>query len=290
MAKKQSEKEITLFKGQNIRRHWDEEKELWYFSVVDVVRVLTDSVDAGAYWRKLKQRLKKEESEVVTKCHELKMEASDSKFYLTDAADTEVMLRLVQSIPSKNAEPFKLWLARVGYERLEETADPELAIERALKTYLQKGYSKEWINQRLKSIEIRKALTDEWEKRGVKEGLEFAILTNEITKAWTGMTTKEYKGLKSLKKENLRDNMTNMELVLNMLAETATTEISNKREPKDFEENKAVAKDGGKIAGGARQAIEKETGKSVVTSKNAKGMLLVQKDVKELKKKKQHER
>lgn len=286
MAKKQSKKEITIFKEQNIRRHWNEEKELWYFSVVDVVRALTDSVDAGAYWRKLKQRLKKEESEVVTKCHELKMRASDDKFYFTDAADTEVMLRLVQSIPSKNAEPFKLWLARVGYERLEETADPELAIERALKTYVQKGYSREWINQRLKSIEIRKALTDEWEKRGVKEGLEFAILTNEITKAWTGMTTKEYKGLKGLKKENLRDNMTNMELVLNMLAETATTEISDKREPKSFGESKVVAKDGGKIAGGARKAIEKETGKSVVTSKNAKETLQTQKKVKKLKSKK----
>ncbi len=286
---KKPKKEIALFKGQEIRRHWDDEKELWYFSIVDVVGALTNQSDhkkSQSYWTTLKNRLKEEGSEVVTKCDHLKMEASDGKFYKTDVADTEAMLRLVQSIPSKNAEPFKLWMARVGYERLEETADPELAIERALKTYLQKGYSKEWINQRLKSIEIRKALTDEWEKRGVKEGLEFAILTNEITKAWTEMTTKEYKSLKGLKKENLRDNMTNMELVLNMLAETATTEISANREPKDFKENKIVAKDGGKIAGGARKAIEKQTGKKVVTGKNAKRILPIQKKTKKLKNKK----
>jgi|SRR5680860_294846 len=281
MANK-NKKEIALFEGQEIRRRWDKEKELWYFSVVDVVRSLTGSVDAGAYWRKLKQRLKAEDSEVVTKCHELKLRASDGKFYLTDVADTEAMLRIVQSVPSKNAEPFKLWLARVGYERLEETADPELAIDRALKTYFQKGYSKEWINQRLKSIEIRKALTDEWEKRGVKEGLEFAILTNEITKAWTGMTTKEYKGLKGIKKENLRDNMTNMELVLNMLAETATTEISEKREPNNLEENKVVARDGGNVAGNARKEIEEKTGRKVVTGKKAKEILEKKKKVKKL--------
>lgn len=263
-------KAIAIFEGEQIRRHWDEDKELWYFSVVDVVKVLTDSVDAGAYWRKLKQRLKEEGSEVVTKCHELKFMAKDGKYYVSDAADTEAMLRLIQSIPSPNAEPFKLWLAQVGYERLEETADPELAINRALKTYLQKGYSREWINQRLKSIEIRKSLTDEWEKRGVKEGPEFAILTNEVTKAWTGMATKEYKKLKDLKKENLRDNMTNLELVLNMLAETATTEISETRVPQTFPENRQVAQEGGGIAGNARKEIESKTGKKVVTGKNAK--------------------
>jgi hypothetical protein len=282
MTKTSKNKAIAIFEGSQIRRHWDEEKELWYFAVSDVIAVLTKSVDAVAYWRKLKERLLKEGgNETVTKCHGLKMVAADGKMRLTDAADTETMLRLIQSIPSPNAEPFKLWLARVGYERLEETADPELAINRALKTYLQKGYSAEWINQRLKSIEIRKALTDEWEKRGAKEGLEFAILTNEITQAWTGMTTKEYKNLKGLKKENLRDNMTNLELVLNMLAETATTEISNKREPKDFDENKSVAREGGSVAGNARLEIESKTGNKIITSKNAK--MLRKNDNKKLK-------
>jgi hypothetical protein len=246
---------------------------LWYFAVSDIIAVLTKSTDPVAYWRKLKERLLKEGgNETVTKCHALKMMAPDGKMRLIDVADTETMLRLIQSIPSPNAEPFKLWLARIGYERLEETADPELAIDRALKTYMQKGYSQDWINQRLKSIEIRKALTDEWEKRGAKKGVEFAILTNEITKAWTGMTTKEYKNLKGLKKENLRDNMTNLELVLNMLAETATTEISNKREPRDFDENKVVAQEGGSVAGNARRDIESKTGKKVITSKNAKSL------------------
>lgn len=263
-------KVIAIFEGSQIRRHWDADKELWYFSVIDVVRVLTDSTDARKYWNKLAQRLREEGSESVTKCHQLKLKSSDGKNYLTDVADTETLLRLIQSIPSPNAEPFKLWLARVGYERLEETADPEIAINRALKTYLQKGYSPEWVNLRLKSIEIRKDLTDEWENRGVKEGLEFAILTNEITKAWTGMTTKEYKSLKNLKKENLRDNMTNLELVLNMLAETATTEISKTKKPKDFGENKKVAKIGGSVAGNARKNIENETGKRVISNKNAK--------------------
>lgn len=272
MSKKQSKnKAMAIFEGSRIRRHWDEEKELWYFAIADVIAVLTKSVDPGAYWRKLKERLLKEGgNETVTKCHALKMMATDGKMRLTDVADTETLFRLIQSIPSPNAEPFKLWLARVGYERLEETADPELAINRALKTYLQKGYSKNWINQRLKSIEIRKALTDEWETRGMKEGIEFAILTNEITKAWTGMTTKEYKRLKNLKKENLRDNMTNLELVLNMLAETATTEISQKRNPKDFNENRKVAREGGSVAGNARREIESKTGKKVITDKNAK--------------------
>ena len=268
-------REIAIFQGNQIRRHWDEEKELWYFSVVGVVAILTDSSSPRKYWNKLAERLRKEGSESVTKCHQLKMRASDGKYYQTDAADTEVMLRIIQSVPSPKAEPFKLWLARVGYERLEETADPELAINRALKTYLQKGYSKEWINQRLKSIEIRKALTDEWETRGVKEGLEFAILTNEITEAWAGLTTKQYKNLKGLKKENLRDNMTNLELVLNMLAETATTEISQKRQPKNFPENKKVAREGGTVAGNARKEIESKTGKKVITGKNAKGLKLL---------------
>ncbi len=258
---------IALFEGKQIRRHWDEAKELWYFSVIDIIAVLSGSADPRNYWKVLKNRLKNEGSELVTKCNQLKLMSSDGKYYLTDVADTEVMLRLIQSIPSPNAEPFKLWLAKVGYERLEETADPELAINRALKTYLQKGYSKDWINQRLKSIEIRKALTDEWENRGVKEGMEFAILTDEITKAWTGMTTREYKNLKDLKKENLRDNMTNLELVLNMLAETATTEISKKKEPKTFPENRKVAKEGGNIAGGARKKLEKQLGRPVITDK-----------------------
>ncbi|MGB4965705.1 MAG: BRO family protein [Microgenomates group bacterium] len=260
----------AIFSGNNIRRQWDDEKELWYFSVIDVVGVLTDSIDAGSYWRKLKQRLKIEGSQVVTKCHKLRLLAPDNKLYFTDVADTETLLRLIQSIPSPNAEPFKLWLAQVGYERLEETADPELAINRALRTYLQKGYSQNWINQRLKSIEVRKALTDEWETRGVKEGMEFAILTNEITKAWTGLTTKQYKNLKGLKKENLRDNMTNLELVLNMLAETATTEISQKKQPKNFPENKRVANEGGSIAGNARKEIESKTGMGVIIRKSAK--------------------
>lgn len=271
MKKRQSSQTIpAIFGGEQIRRVWDEDKELWHFSVVDIIKVLTDSVNPRKYWNKLSQRLHDEGSEVVTKCHRLKLIAPDGKYYLTDVADTETVLRLIQSVPSPKAEPFKLWLAKVGYERLEETADPELAITRALRTYLQKGYSKEWINQRLKSIEIRKALTDEWEQRGVKGGFEFAILTDEITKAWTGLTTKEYKNLKGLKKQNLRDNMSNLELVLNMLAETATTEISQNCEPKNFKENKQVAKEGGGVAGNARKDIEKKTGKKVITGKNIK--------------------
>ena len=225
--KTRKQTKLAIFEGKKIRRKWDDEKELWYFSVVDVVGVLSASDNPRNYWKVLKSRLKQEGSEVVTKCNQLKMQASDGKYYLTDAADTETMLRLIQSIPSPNAEPFKLWLTRVGYERLEETADPELAINRALKTYLQKGYSPEWVNQRLKSIEIRKALTDEWEKRGAKESVEFAILTDEISKAWAGLTTKQYKNLKGLKKENLRDNMTNLELVLNMLAGKKVISRSN---------------------------------------------------------------
>lgn len=264
---------IALFEGQQIRRYWDEGRELWYFSIVDAIAALTGQPNhkrAQSYWTTLKNRLKQEGSEVVTKCDQLKMLATDGKYYLTDAADTETMLRLIQTIPSPNAEPFKLWLARVGYERLEESADPELAINRALKTYLKKGYTPEWVNQRLKSIEIRKALTDEWEERGMKEGLEFAILTDEITKAWTGLSTREYKNLKGLKKESLRDNMTNLELVLNMLAETATTEISQKRKPKDLSGNKQVAKQGGTIAGHARKEIETKTGRKAISSYNFK--------------------
>ena len=262
---KQTKVKLAIFEGKQIRRRWDAEKELWYFSVVDVVAVLTNSTSPRKYWNKLAERLRKEGSESVTKCHQLKMQASDGKYYSTDAADTETMLRLIQSIPSPNAEPFKLWLARVGYERLEETADPELAINRALKTYLQKGYSTEWVNQRLKSIEIRKTLTDEWEKRGAKEGIEFAILTDEISKAWAGLTTKQYKNLKGLKKENLRDNMTNLELVLNMLAEVSTTEISQKEEPDTFDKNRNVARRGGGVARVARRKIETETGKKVIS-------------------------
>lgn len=283
MSKHSKNKAIAIFEGRKIRRHWDEDKELWYFSIVDVIDALTSSDNPQVYWRVLKKRLIDEGSnETVTKCNVLKMVAADGKMRLTDVANTEVMLRLIQSIPSPNAEPFKLWLARVGYERLEETADPELAISRALKTYLQKGYSPEWVNQRLKSIEIRKALTDEWEKRGAKEGLEFAILTDEISKAWAGLTTKQYKNLKGLRKENLRDNMTNLELVLNMLAETATTEISHKRKPKDFSENKSVAREGGSVAGNARREIELKTGKKIVTKLNAK-VLHTRKEPKKLK-------
>ena len=263
---------LALFSGQQIRRHWDEDKELWYFSVVDVIAVLIQQKDhkkAKSYWTTLKNRLKNEGSEVVTKCDHLKMPASDGKYYKTDVADTEAMLRLIQSIPSPNAEPFKLWLAQIGYERLEETADPELGINRALQTYRRKGYSDSWINQRLKSIEVRKDLTDEWETRGVK-GPEFGILTDEVTKAWAGLTTKEYKKLKDLKKENLRDNMTNLEIVLNMLAETATTEISQKRKPKDLSQHQKVARAGGGVAGNARRDIESKTGKPVITNKSAR--------------------
>ena len=272
------EPKIAIFQGKKIRRLWNGKEEKWYFSVVDVVQVLTNQDNfsrARKYWNKLAERLRKEGSESVTKCHQLKMPAADGKYYLTDAADTEVMLRIIQSIPSPKAEPLKLWLAQIGYERLEETADPELAINRALKTYLRKGYSMNWINQRLKSIEIRKALTDEWEKRGVKVGLEFAILTDEISRAWTGMTTKQYKNLKGLKKENLRDNMTNLELVLNMLAETATTEISQTKNPEGMDQNKQVARDGGSVAGHARKEIQSKTGKKVITSKNAQRLRLI---------------
>ncbi len=261
---------IKLFETKQVRSVWDEEREAWYFSIVDVVAVLTDSTDVTAYWRKLKQRLKADGNETVTNCHGLKMQAADGKMRLTDVADTEQLLRLVQSIPSPKAEPFKQWLARVGYERIEETEDPELAFDRAMETYLKKGYSKEWINQRLKSIEVRKELTDEWENRGVEKGQEFAILTDEITKAWSGLTTRQYKQVKGLKKEGLRDNMTNLELVLNMLAEVTTTEISREKQPEGLDQNRLVAKQGGTIAGNTRKEIEEKTGKPIVSAKNVK--------------------
>lgn len=260
---------IKLFQSQEIRSHWDAEQEQWLFSVIDVVGALTKSANPRKYWSVLKTRLRREGSQLATNCSQLKMLSSDGKSYLTDVANTETLLRLVQSIPSPTAEPFKLWLAQVGYERLEENEDPELTIDRALETYLAKGYTKEWINQRLQSIEVRKELTDEWEKRGVRKGQEFAILTDEITRAWSGLTTKEYKQLKSLKKENLRDNMTNLELVLNMLAEATTSEISKETLPGTFDENRAVAHQGGTVAGNARVDIEARTGKKVITSKNA---------------------
>ena len=260
---------IQLFEDKRIRTAWDEEKEEWYFSIVDVVGVLTDSVDPTAYWRKLKQRLKAEGNETVTNCHGLKMTAPDGKKRLTDVADTEQILRIIQSIPSPKAEPFKLWLAQVGRERIEETIDPELTIERALETYLKKGYTREWINQRLQAIQVRKELTDEWDTRGVQKGVEYAILTDEISRAWSGMSTRQYKKLKGLKKENLRDNMTTLELVLNMLAEATTTEISKQKVPETFSENIDMARAGGKVAGDARKAIESQTGVPVITAKNA---------------------
>ncbi|HPR17968.1 MAG TPA: Bro-N domain-containing protein [Candidatus Cloacimonadota bacterium] len=264
------EKRVALFNHKKVRRHWDEDKELWYFSIIDVVEILTDSTRPRKYWNDLKIKLKSEGSELSDKIGHLKMEAPDGKMRLTDVADTETLLRLIQSIPSPKAEPFKLWLAKVGYERMEETDDPELSIDRAMRTYLQKGYSKEWINQRLKSIEIRKDLTDEWQERGIEDGLEYAILTNDITKAWSGKSVKDYKKLKNLKKENLRDNMTNLELVLNMLAEASTTEISKEKKVKGLDKNREIAKQGGKIAGNARKELEKQTGKKVISSKNAK--------------------
>ena len=264
---------IQLFEDKRIRTAWDEEKEEWYFSVVDVVAVLTDQPDArhaSTYWAVLKKRLNNEGAgQLLTNCKQLKMTASDGRKRLTDVADTEQLLRIIQSIPSPKAEPFKLWLAQVGRERIEETIDPELTIERALETYLKKGYTREWINQRLQAIQVRKELTDEWDARGVQKGVEYAILTDEISRAWSGMSTRQYKNLKGLKKENLRDNMTTLELVLNMLAEATTTEISKQKAPETFSENIDVARAGGKVAGDARKAIESQTGVPVITSKNA---------------------
>lgn len=261
---------IKLFNDKQIRTIWNEDQEKWYFSVVDVVGVLTDSPNPRKYWSVLKTRLKAEGSEMATNCSQLKLQAADGKFYLTDVADTEQLFRLIQSIPSPKAEPFKMWLAQVGRERMDEIEDPEIGIDRLMETYLRKGYSTAWINQRLKSIEVRKELTDEWDKRGVEKGQEYAILTDEITKAWSGFTTKQYKKFKNLKRENLRDNMTNLELVLNMLAEATTTEISKEKKPKGLKESRKIARQGGVIAGKTRKEIEKKTGKKVVSGKNAK--------------------
>ena len=260
---------LQLFENKAIRTAWDEEKEEWYFSIVDVVAVLTDSPNPQTYWRVMKKRLKDEGNETVTNCNALKMTAADGKKRLTDVATTEQLLRIIQSIPSPKAEPFKLWLAEVGRERIEETIDPEQAIDRALETYLKKGYTREWINQRLQAIQVRKELTDEWQDRGVKKGVEYAILTDEITRAWSGMTTRQYKKLKGLKKENLRDNMSTTEIILNLLAETSTKDISQASKPETFEENIEVARRGGNVAGIAKQALEAETGKPVITSQNA---------------------
>jgi hypothetical protein len=265
--------EIKIFEDKKVRSLWDEENEKWQISIIDVVAVLTESVDPNAYWRKLKQRLKKEGNETVTNCHGLKMLAPDGKMRLTDVADTEQLFRLIQSIPSPKAEPFKLWLAKVAAERLDEMQDPELSIDRALEQYMNLGYSENWINQRLKSIEIRKELTDEWKKRGLKEGVQFATLTDIITKAWSDKTTKEYKILKGLKKENLRDNMTNTELILSMLAEASTKDISAAIEPKSFEASKKVAKQGGNVAKVALKELEARTGKKVVSELNAKNTI-----------------
>ena len=264
------ETSIKLFEQKQIRSSWDEDDERWYFSIVDVVGVLSESIDPQAYWRKLKQRLKEEGNETVTNCHGLKMLAADGKMRLTDVADTEQLFRLIQSIPSPKAEPFKLWIAKVARERIDEIEDPEIGIDRLMETYLRKGYSKEWINQRLKSIEIRKELTDEWESRGVQKGQEFAILTDDITQAWSGFSTKQYKKFKDLKKENLLDHMTNLEFVLNMLAEATTTEISKEKKPRSFTDNRKIAMQGGTVAGNTRKEIELRTGKKVVSKLNAK--------------------
>ena len=264
---------IQLYEDQPIRTAWVEDEEEWYFSIVDVVGVLTEQTDyqkARKYWNKLKQRLSEEGSQLVTNCHRLKMTAQDGKKRLTDVADTEQLLRLIQSIPSKKAEPFKMWLAQVGRERIEETIDPELTIDRALETYARLGYDADWINQRLQTIRARKELTDQWKSHGVEQGKEFAILTDEVTRAWSGMSTRQYKNLKGLKKENLRDNMSTLELALNMLAEATTTELTKASNPNGLSENRKVAQEGGTIAGNARKEIEERTGQPVVTSQNAK--------------------
>lgn len=275
------ENKIKLFENKVVRSHWDAEQEEWYFSVVDVIEVLTESKDANAYWRKLKQRLKEEGNETVTKCHGLKMVAADGKMRFTDVATTVQLLRLIQSIPSPKAEPFKLWLAQVGSERLDEIADPEKAILRGADFYRTKGYTENWINQRLQTIEMRKELTDEWKARGIDKEKDYAILTNEMTKAWSGLSVKDYKELKGLKKENLRDNMTNIELVLNMLAEVTTTAISKSKEPETFSANLQVAKEGGSVAKNARVDIEERIGKSVISPLNAEDKTLL--DVKDVK-------
>jgi hypothetical protein len=268
---------LKIFDDQQIRSHWDADAEMWFFSIIDVIGVLTESDNPRKYWSVLKTRLKAEGNETATNCSQLKLTSPDGKQRLTDVATTEQLLRLIQSIPSPKAEPFKLWLATVGYERLEEQADPEKTIDRALKAYLAKGYSKDWINQRLKTIELRKELTDEWESRGVKTGSDFAMLTNILTKEWSGLSVKEYKQVKGLKRENLRDNMTNTELVLNMLAETATKEISQKHQPNTMQENISITKQGGEIAKIARENLEKATGSSVLSQKNAQHLIAEQK-------------
>lgn len=262
--------EIKIFEGNQIRSVWDNEKEEWYFSIIDILGVLTESENPRKYWSVLKNRLKKEGNELATTCSQLKLKSpKDGKMYNTDVADMQGIFRIIQSVPSPKAEPFKMWLAEVGKERLDEIVDPELMIERALETYLRKGYSREWVNQRLQAIQVRKELTDSWQDHGVKEGLEYAILTNEISKAWSGMTTREYKDFKGLKKQNLRDNMSTTELILNMLAETATKDIANTSNPQGFEENRKVAKRGGNVAKVAKETLEQETGEPVITSKNA---------------------
>lgn len=263
------ENKIKVFESRQIRTHWNAEEEEWYFSVVDIVAVLTDSKDPNAYWRKLKQRLRAEGNETVTNCHGLKMRADDGKMRLTDCLDTKGVLRLVQSVPSPKAEPFKMWLAQVGSERLDEIADPEKAILRGAEFYRAKGYTEGWINQRLQTIEMRKELTDEWKARGIDSSRDYAILTNEMTRAWSGMTVQEYKEYKGLRKENLRDNMTNIELVLNMLAEVTTTAISRREQPENFDQNRDVARRGGNVAKNARQDIESQLGASVVSPLNA---------------------
>ena len=270
---------VKLFESQEIRSAWNEDEEEWYFSIVDVVGALTESQDGRKYWNKLKQRLKDEGNETVTNCHQLKLKAADGKMRLTDVATTEQILRIVQSIPSKKAEPFKLWLAQVGSERIDEIIDPELTLDRALETYLKKGYDRNWVNQRLQTSQVRKGITDEWERRGVEKGKEYAILTDEITRAWSGMTTRQYKDLKDLKKENLRDNMTTLELVLNTLAEVTTTEFSKASQPEGFEESRQVAREGGSVAGAARAQIEARTGKPVTTSEKARDFANLIEDV-----------
>jgi len=274
---------IKIFDEQSVRTLWDIDHEKWFFSIIDTIQVLTDSPNPRKYWSVLKLRLKKEGSELTTNCSQLKLPASDGKYYKTDVADTEQLFRLIQSIPSPKAEPFKMWLAQVAAERLDEMQDPELTIDRALEDYVRLGYSENWINQRLKSIEIRKELTDEWKKRGLEEGVQFATLTDIITKEWSGNTTKEYKILKGLKKENLRDNMTNTELILNMLAEASTKDISQATSPETFTESKKVAKQGGNVAKVALKELESKTGKKVVSGSNAKDML-VSKDPKKFNK------
>lgn len=268
----ESKKAIKLFESRQVRAEWDEENEKWWFSVIDIVAILTEQPDAfhaRNYWNVLKNRLKKEGNQTLTNCKRLKLTAEDGKQRLMDVADTEQILRLIQSIPSRKAEPFKMWLAQVGNDRINETIDPELTIDRALETYLRKGYSREWVNQRLQAIQVRKELTDEWNDRGVHEGAEYAILTDEITRAWAGMSTRQFKNFKGLKKENLRDNMSTLELVLNMLAEATTTEISKARQPETFDESRQIAQEGGSLAGEARRGIEQRSGRPVITQKNA---------------------